>query len=54
MSKLTDIKQKISQLDGGAFQELCDAYLSKLGYTGIVALGMKAGTKKTTKGIPDT
>jgi hypothetical protein len=54
MSKLTDIKQKILQLDGGAFQELCDAYLSKLGYTGILSLGMKSGTEKTTKGIPDT
>jgi hypothetical protein len=54
MSKLTDIKQKILQLDGGAFQELCDVYLSKLGYTGIMALGMKSGTNKTTRGIPDT
>lgn len=54
MSKLTDIKQKILQLDGGPFQELCDAYLSKLGYKEILSLGMKSGTMKTTKGIPDT
>lgn len=54
MSKLTDIKQKILQLDGGPFQELCDAYLSILGYTNILSLGMKSGTSKTTKGIPDT
>lgn len=54
MSKLSDIKQKILQLDGGSFQELCDAYLSKLGYTQILSLGMKSGTMKTTKGIPDT
>jgi len=54
MSKLTDIKQKILQLDGGPFQALCDAYLSKLGYTDILSLGMKSGTMKTTKGIPDT
>lgn len=54
MSKLTDIKQKILQLDGGAFQELCDAYLYKLGYANVLSLGMKSGTMKTTKGIPDT
>ncbi|MFF2885569.1 hypothetical protein [Paenibacillus sp. NPDC057967] len=54
MSKLTDIKQKILQLDGGAFQELCDAYLFKLGYENVLSLGMKSGTMKTTKGIPDT
>ena len=54
MSKLTDIKQKIIQLDGGEFQELCDAYLSKLGYRNIRSLGMKPDTHKTTKGIPDT
>lgn len=54
MSKLTDIKQKILQLDGGAFQELCDAYLYRLGYVNVLSLGMKSGTMKTTKGIPDT
>ncbi|MDN4085097.1 hypothetical protein [Paenibacillus polymyxa] len=54
MSKLTDIKQKILQLDGGPFQELCDAYLFKLGYENVLSLGMKSGTMKTTKGIPDT
>jgi len=54
MSKLTDIKQKINQLDGGKFQVLCDAYLSKQGYKNIFPLGMKSGTHKTTKGIPDT
>ncbi|MDV0446459.1 hypothetical protein MsAg5_02980 [Methanosarcinaceae archaeon Ag5] len=54
MPKLTEIKQKISQLDGGSFQELCDAYLSMQGYLNIHALGMKPGTHKTTKGTPDT
>ncbi|XID90375.1 hypothetical protein ACF3MZ_17695 [Paenibacillaceae bacterium WGS1546] len=54
MSKLTDIKQKILQLDGGAFQELCDAYLYKLGYENVLSLGTKSGTMKTTKGVPDT
>ncbi|HNX28749.1 MAG TPA: ATP-binding protein [Syntrophomonadaceae bacterium] len=54
MPKLTDIKQKILQLEGGAFQELCDAYLCASGYTSILSFGMKSGTMKTTKGIPDT
>ncbi len=54
MSKLTDIEQKIDQMEGGAFQEFCDVYLSKLGYANCQALGKKEGTRKTTKGIPDT
>ena len=32
MSKLTDIQYRIDQLDGGAFQNLCDAYLTCKGY----------------------
>lgn len=29
MSRLTDIKAKINVLEGGAFQELCDALLAR-------------------------
>ena len=54
MSKLTDIKYRIDQLDGGHFQNLCDEYLSLKGYGVAYPLGMKTGTDKTTKGIPDT
>lgn len=54
MALLTDIKYKIDKLDGGTFQALCDAYLSKKGYKNIVTLGMKSGTHKTTRGTPDT
>lgn len=54
MSKLTDIKSRISVLEGGAFQELCDALLSRKGYDCIHAYGMQAGTMKTTIGNPDT
>ncbi|MFW6028808.1 MAG: ATP-binding protein [Halanaerobiales bacterium] len=54
MSRLTEIKQKIIQLDGGSFQEFCDTYLFMAGYKNIMPLGMKSGTNKTTKGIPDT
>ena len=54
MPRLTDIKYRIDQLDGGTFQNLCDAYLSCLGYKNVCSLGMKAGTSKTTIGNPDT
>ena len=54
MSKLTDIKYRIDQLDGGAFQNLCDAYLSCRGYGAGYSLGMNTGTDKTAKGNPDT
>lgn len=54
MSRITDIKSKINSLEGGAFQELCDALLARKGYEAIHAYGMQAGTMKTTKGNPDT
>ena len=54
MSKLTDIKYRIDQMDGGEFQNLCDEYLTCRGYTAQYALGMKVGTNKTAKGNPDT
>lgn len=54
MSKLTDIKYKVDQLDGGAFQNLCDAYLACRGYGNGYSLGMHTGTDKTAKGNPDT
>lgn len=54
MSKLTDIKNRIDQMDGGTFQNLCDAYLSYKGYKNVYSLGMHTGTDKTAKGNPDT
>lgn len=54
MSKLTDIKRKIDELDGGAFQNLCDTYLCYKGYGNGYSLGMATGTNKTAKGNPDT
>ena len=54
MSKLIDIKRKIDQLDGGTFQNLCDAYLSCRGYRNGYSFGMKTGTNKTAPGSPDT
>ena len=54
MSKLTDIKYRIDQLDGGDFQNLCDSYLSYRGYKNPYSLGMNTGTNKTATGNPDT
>lgn len=54
MTNIETIKQKIIQLDAGSFQNLCDAYLSKTGFPNIVSLGSEAGTRKTTRGTPDT
>lgn len=49
------IKNRIlSTLEGGGFQDLCDTILCAEGYEGILSLGAKAGTLKTTKGNPDT
>lgn len=44
----------LSTLEGGGFQDLCDALLCAEGYKDIFSLGMKAGTLKTTTGNPDT
>lgn len=54
MALLEEIKQRIEALSEGEFQTLCDAYLSSIGYPDLVSLGTKSGTKKTTKGTPDT
>lgn len=55
MAIIETIKQRIRQLDGGAFQSLCDAFLEKerQGVT-FMSLGSHAGTMKTTRGTPDT
>ena len=44
----------LSTLEGGGFQDLCDALLCAEGYKDIFSLGMKAGTLKATTGNPDT
>ena len=54
MAGIESIKQKILQLDAGSFQNLCDTYLCKIGYPNITSLGGEAGTRKTTRGTPDT
>ena len=51
MATITKIEQAIKQLETGAFQRLCNDYLSREGYHGIVALGSEAGSNKTTLGF---
>ena len=49
MAVLTEIKNAISFLSDGEFQEFCDIILKKSGFGVIHGLGMKAGTKKNNK-----
>ncbi|MTV97441.1 glutamate dehydrogenase, partial [Streptococcus pneumoniae] len=52
MSLRNKIEQHIKELEGGKFQKLGDAYLSRKYNFNIVSLGSQEGTDKTTKGIP--
>ncbi|MEG4023917.1 nSTAND3 domain-containing NTPase [Microcoleus sp. S13C4] len=54
MSKINQIQTKLTELDGGAFQKLADAYLHKKGYEQINSLGSVIGADKVRKGTPDT
>lgn len=54
MSKINQIQNRLRELDGGAFQKLCDAYLHKKGYDQINSLGSVTGSNKVRKGTPDT
>lgn len=55
MSIVNLIESKLRELEGGKFQKLGNAYLSrKYGFEKMVALGSQAGTDKTTRGVPDT
>lgn len=54
MSLRNKIEQHIKELEGGKFQKLGDAYLSRKYNFNIVSLGSQEGTDKTTKGIPDS
>ena len=54
MSKVNQIQRKISELNGGQFQTLCDSYLSKRIGVNITSTGSQDGTDKTVKGTPDS
>lgn len=55
MVKIDKIQQAILRLDGGAFQQIMNAYLyKKYKFTNITCLGSETGSSKPTKGTPDT
>lgn len=54
MARITAIKDRIRQMNQASFQNMCDAYLRKKGYSNLVELGSMAGAEKTTPGTPDT
>ena len=47
------IEDRIVNLNQGDYQRLCEAFLYKLGYHNVYALGSFSGTTKTTPGTPD-
>ena len=54
MSKFNQIQRALSELSGGAFQKLADAYLFRRGYENINPLGSVVGADKVRVGTPDT
>src|SRR4030042_5732296 len=54
MSKINQIKNRLSEIEGGVFQNLCDAYIHKKGYEAINCIGSMIGSDKVKKGTPDT
>ena len=54
MATVSQIEKAILELEGGAYQNLMNAYLyRKYNFKNITPLGSQVGTNKTTKGIPD-
>lgn len=54
MSRLTHIQHRILELEQGAFHQLCDALLEAEGYPAPSSTGLKLGTTKPVKGVPDS
>lgn len=54
MATLNQIKNKLLELEGGAFQRLCDDWLHRKGYENINPIGMMQSTDRVVKGTPDT
>lgn len=54
MSKLNQIQSELKQINSAKFQELCDSYLYKKGYSDIEPFGSMVGKEKTVKGTPDS
>ena len=56
MSRLQEIENRLSSINGAAFQELCDSYLKlkNNNYRAFSRVGSQSGKQKTTKGTPDS
>lgn len=56
MSRLQTIENRLKEINGTVFQELCDSYLiiRDHNYLAISRTGSQTGKQKTTKGTPDT
>ncbi len=56
MSRLQTIENRLKEINGTVFQELCDSYLTirDSNYLAISRTGSQTGKQKTTKGTPDT
>ncbi len=54
MGNLNQIKSKLSEMEGGAFQRLCDDWLHRKGFKNITPIGMMAKTNRVAKGTPDS
>lgn len=56
MSRLQTIENRLKEINGAVFQELCDSYLTirDINYLAISRIGSQTGKQKTTKGTPDT
>lgn len=53
MATITEVKMKIQELSPAQFQEFCDSFLRRIGYTSMNEYGLKAGTGNTKIGNPD-
>ena len=53
MSSHNLIKSKLTELEGGKFQRLCDDWLHRKGYENINPIGMMNTTDRVVKGTPD-
>jgi hypothetical protein len=56
MSRLQTIENRLKEINGTVFQELCDSYLTirDNNYLAISRTGSQIGKQKTTKGTPDS
>ena len=56
MSRLQTIENRLKEINGTVFQELCDSYLviSDNNFLATSRTGSQTGKQKTTKGTPDT